>query len=179
MNVCECEYCGLTHGAAHGLGLRSYMAKLGFEMSLEILSDSSAARAFASQRGLGRQRHIQTRYLWLQERWQQDISQCKRSQPRTTLRTFFTKAASRATLERHKRTIGLRHVNAHSSQKELRLESIEHSHPMLAWALSSDQVQMFFCDKPAKSQMVRYQQIEERKWCQPMDVEQKATRSVF
>ena len=57
LNVCECEYCGLTHGAAHGLGLRSCMAKLGFEMSLEILSDSSAPRAFASRRGLGRQRH--------------------------------------------------------------------------------------------------------------------------
>ena len=49
-------------------GLRSYMADLGFEMSLEILSDSSGARAFASRRGLGRQRHVQTRYLWLQER---------------------------------------------------------------------------------------------------------------
>ena len=57
------------------------------------------------------------------------------------------------------RTIGLRHVNAHSGQKELRLESIEHSHPMLACALSSDQVQQFSCDKPAKSQMVRYQEM--------------------
>ena len=68
LNVFECEYFGLTHGAAHGLGLRSYMADLRFEMSLEILSESSAARAFASRRGLGRQRHVQTRYLWLQER---------------------------------------------------------------------------------------------------------------
>ena len=68
LNVSECGYFALTHGAAHGLGLRSYMADLGFEMSLEILSDSSAARAFASRRGLGRQRHVQTRYLWLQVR---------------------------------------------------------------------------------------------------------------
>ena len=51
LNVSECEYYGLAHGAAHGLGLRSYMADLGFEMSLEILIDSSAARAFASRRG--------------------------------------------------------------------------------------------------------------------------------
>ena len=64
LNVSEGEYCALTHGAAHGLGLRSYMADLGFEMSLEILGDSSAARAFASRRGLGRQRHVQTRYLF-------------------------------------------------------------------------------------------------------------------
>ena len=46
LNVSECEYYALTHGAAHGHGLRSYMADLKFEMSLEILSDSSAVRAF-------------------------------------------------------------------------------------------------------------------------------------
>ena len=34
---------------------------------------------------------------------------------------ILTKAAGRETLERHKRTIGLRHVDEHSSQKELRL----------------------------------------------------------
>ena len=28
LNVSECEYDGLTHGAAHGLGLGSYMADL-------------------------------------------------------------------------------------------------------------------------------------------------------
>ena len=60
---------------------------------------------------------------------------------------ILTKAASRETLERQKRTIGLRHVSAHSSQKELRFESIEHSHPMLSCALSSDQAQQFSCDK--------------------------------
>ena len=52
LNVSECEYYALTHGASRGLGLTSYLAALGFEMSLEILSDSSAARAFASRRGL-------------------------------------------------------------------------------------------------------------------------------
>ena len=84
LNVSECEYHALTDGAAHGLGLRSHMADLGFEMSLEVLSDGSAARAFASRRSLGRQRHVQTRYLLLQERVQQHISQYKRSKPRIT-----------------------------------------------------------------------------------------------
>ena len=44
LNVSECEYYALTHGAAHGLGLKAYMADLGFEMSLQIFSDSSAAK---------------------------------------------------------------------------------------------------------------------------------------
>ena len=49
LNVSECEYDALTHGAAHGLGLKAYMADLVFDMSLQIFSDSSAARAFASR----------------------------------------------------------------------------------------------------------------------------------
>ena len=37
-------------------------------MSLKVESDSSAARSFSSRRGLGKQRHVQTRFLWVQER---------------------------------------------------------------------------------------------------------------
>ena len=106
LNVYVCEYYALTHCAAHGLGLKAYIADLGFEMSLQFLSDSSAAKAFASRRGLGRQRHVQTRYTT--------------ENPADIL----TKAASRETLERHRKIIGLRHVEAHSSQKELRLGSL-------------------------------------------------------
>ena len=84
---------------------------------------------------------MQTRYLWLQER----VAAAHLSVQKVILK----KAAGRETLERHKRTIGLRHVDAHSSQKELRLESVEHSHPMLACAFSSDQAQPFSCDKLA------------------------------
>ena len=68
LNVSECEKNALTHGAAHGLGVKAYMADLEFELSLQIFSESSAAKAFAVRRGLGRQRHVQTRHLWLQER---------------------------------------------------------------------------------------------------------------
>ena len=104
LNVSECEYYGLTHGAAHGLGLRSYMADLGFEMSLEILSDSSAARAFASRRGLGRQRHVQPRYLWLQERVAALHLSIQKIKTTHNIADVLTKAASREKLERHKRT---------------------------------------------------------------------------
>ena len=100
------------------------MADLGFDMSLQIFSDSSAARAFASRRGLGRQRHVRTRYLWLQERVA--VSHLTIQKVKTTQNPadIITEAASRETLERHRKMIGLRHVEAHRSQKELRLESL-------------------------------------------------------
>ena len=86
LNVSECECCGLAHGAAHHLGLRSCMADLEFEMSLEVLSDSSAASAFASRRGLGRQNLCKNDIRGFRNEWQQDISQYKRSKQRTMLR---------------------------------------------------------------------------------------------
>ena len=123
LNVSECEYYALTHGAAHGLGLKAYMADLGFDMSLHIFSDSSAARAFASGRGLGRQRHVHTRYLWLHGRVAAPHLTVQKIKTTQNPADILTKAASRETLERHRKKIGLRHVEAHRSQKELRLES--------------------------------------------------------
>ena len=51
------------------------------------------------------------------------ISQYRIQKVKTTqnLADIVTKAASRETLERHRKMIGLRHVEAHRSQKELRL----------------------------------------------------------
>eukprot|EP00971_Amphidinium_carterae_P102521 2029502-Amphidinium_carterae.1 len=35
---------------------------------IEIFSDSSAARAFAQRKGLGRQKHVHVRWLWVQDK---------------------------------------------------------------------------------------------------------------
>ena len=74
-------------------------------------SRHTAARAFAPRRGLGRQRHVQTRL--------HHISQCRRS----TLHRIQPTFSQRQPAENRK-MIGLRHVEAHRSQKELRLESL-------------------------------------------------------
>ena len=67
LNVSECEFHDLVHGAAHRLGLQAYARDLGTNLHLIIESDSSSAKAFASRRGLDKQRHVKTRYLWIQD----------------------------------------------------------------------------------------------------------------
>ena len=57
-----------TRGAALGLGLKSLMADWGQKYDLIVLTDSSAARGTAARRGLGKLRHVQARYFWVQER---------------------------------------------------------------------------------------------------------------
>ena len=68
LSSAENEYYAISAGACTGLGLQSLLADWGIESSVDFFSDASAARAFASRRGLGKMRHIQTRYLWTQER---------------------------------------------------------------------------------------------------------------
>ena len=41
---------------------------LGHNCSIEVLTDASAAKGIASRRGLGKTRHIDVHYLWVQER---------------------------------------------------------------------------------------------------------------
>ena len=35
---------------------------------IDLLTDSSSAKCFIERRGLGKNRHIQTKWLWIQER---------------------------------------------------------------------------------------------------------------
>ena len=50
-------------------GVRASGEELGVQGEMEVAevaTDSSAAKSFASRRGLGRMRHVEVRWLWLQ-----------------------------------------------------------------------------------------------------------------
>ena len=64
----ESEYYALVKAAAVGLGARAMFADWGLKVDVRVLSDSSAARGISSRKGLGKTRHVQTRYLWVQEK---------------------------------------------------------------------------------------------------------------
>ena len=67
LNVSEAECYALCHGSAHGLGFQAYLADLSIPLPLEKESDSTSAKSLASRKGLGKQRHVQTRYHRLQD----------------------------------------------------------------------------------------------------------------
>ena len=64
----ESEYYALVKGGSTGLGIQSLFADYGIKAAVTIESDSNAAKGTVNRVGLGKARHIQTRYLWLQER---------------------------------------------------------------------------------------------------------------
>ena len=69
MSSCEAEFYAMTKATAMGLFLRAILEDWGFgDVELEVGTDSSSAKAFGERRGLGKNRHVQTKFLWIQER---------------------------------------------------------------------------------------------------------------
>ena len=63
----EAEHYAALKGASTALGFRSMAAGLGERLIIKIFTDSAAALGIIGRRGLGKVRHMETGYLWLQD----------------------------------------------------------------------------------------------------------------
>ena len=63
----EAEYYAALKGANMPLGFRSMAADLGEDVKIVLRSDSSAALGIGGRQGLGKLRHLEIAYLWLQD----------------------------------------------------------------------------------------------------------------
>ena len=65
----EAEYYGLTKAGCLGLGIKSLYKDFGHDVQIimNLHTDSTAAKGIASRKGLGKLRHIEVQYLWLQD----------------------------------------------------------------------------------------------------------------
>ena len=67
LRTAEAEYYVAGTGAAEGLGMQSMMMDLELRSQVRVWTDSNVAKAIASRKGLGKTRHIELKYQWLQE----------------------------------------------------------------------------------------------------------------
>ena len=67
LSSAESEFYALCSAASAALGLKSLFEDLGVQLRIEIGMDASAAISMASRRGLGKAKHIQCQYLWIQK----------------------------------------------------------------------------------------------------------------
>ena len=63
----EAEYYGLVTGISEGLGVVSLARDFGVHLELHIKMDATAGISIGSRRGLGRIKHLDTIFLWIQE----------------------------------------------------------------------------------------------------------------
>ena len=72
LSSAEAELYALTKGAAQVLGLISLMEDFGVYVTATVHADASAAIGIVRRAGLGKLRHLNVRYLWLQDQVKQD-----------------------------------------------------------------------------------------------------------
>ena len=63
----EAEFYAAVKGVAEGLGIQSLMRDLGINVKVEIVQDSTSAKGTLSRNGVGKIKHLDTNYLWVQE----------------------------------------------------------------------------------------------------------------
>ena len=68
LSSAEAELYAAVLGAIEGLGLKSILNDMGIEAPNMMLGcDASAAISIISREGLGRTKHVDTQFLWVQE----------------------------------------------------------------------------------------------------------------
>ena len=107
LSSAEAELYALLKGTAQSLGLKSMAAAFGDELHVAVWSDATAAIAIAQRGGLGKLRHIQTQYLWIQERVAAKDIGLKNVLGTDNPADLLTKHLPREVMERHLEFSGL------------------------------------------------------------------------
>ena len=63
----EAEFYAIVSGVAEGLGMMTLAADLGWRSEVVLWTDSNAAKGICGRKGLGKLRHMETKWLWVQD----------------------------------------------------------------------------------------------------------------
>ena len=67
LSSAEAELYACVRASSEALGIRSLVEDFGFQLSIHVFADASAALGIVGRRGLGKLRHIDTQHLWVQQ----------------------------------------------------------------------------------------------------------------
>ena len=109
LSSCEAEFYAAVKSLSFGLFLREILRDWGFAgTDLELHTDSSSAKSFMERRGLGKNRHVQTKYLWIQERLALGDFNLKKVSTHVNLGDLMTKPLGGAAMRGHLKRMNLR-----------------------------------------------------------------------
>ena len=95
----EAEYYAVVSGSAEGLAVQAMAHELGWTLKVRVWTDSSGAKSAVSKRGLGKMRHIELKYLWIQEAVQRKRVYMRKIWGKINPADHFTKAQSKKEYE--------------------------------------------------------------------------------
>ena len=97
----EAGFYGIVKGSSVGLGARSVLSYLGCIVRVSVLTDSSAAKAMASRKGLGKVRHVEVNQLWVQEKVSSGEIELKKVEGAQNLADAVTKHVEHEGIHKH------------------------------------------------------------------------------
>ena len=94
----EAEYYGLVRATSQMLGLQSILPDWGWKSNAHVWMDATTGIATESRRGLGRVKHIDTVFLWVQTMVTEGEISLGKTPTKEMLADFVTKHADAATM---------------------------------------------------------------------------------
>ena len=107
LSSAESELYGVVKAASEALGIMSVTQDFGRPLKAKVFADASAALGIIVRRGLGKVRHIDTNFLWVQEisaRREIDFNKIPGGANEADM---MTKGVTREIMERHVKELGL------------------------------------------------------------------------
>lgn len=87
----ESEFYSIVRGSSVGLGLISLAKDLLVDLKLCVYTDAVAGKGIAMRRGLGKVRHLNAQYLWVQDLFSRGKAQCRKIAGKDNPGDLFTK----------------------------------------------------------------------------------------
>ena len=115
LSSAEAELYALTKGAAQALRLMSILADFGVSASATVHTDASAAIGIVRRAGLGKLRHLNVRYLWLQDQVKRDAVQVMKVAGADNPADLMTKNLPAHVMHKHMETL---HMDAVEGRAE-------------------------------------------------------------
>ena len=101
LSSAEAELYGIVKATAELKGLISLWKDLGIQLSGHLLADASAALGILKRRGLGKVRHLNSNYLWVQEVMAKREVEYGKVPGSENTSDLFTKALDGETIDKH------------------------------------------------------------------------------
>ena len=103
----EAELYALTKGACHTKWLISMLSDFKVPVDGKVCTDASTAIGIAFRRGLGRTRHIDVQYLWIQAEVADGKLQVQKVGTKSNPADLLTKAVNQDNIHRHLKALGI------------------------------------------------------------------------
>ena len=120
LSSAEAELYALTKGASQTLGMISLLDDFGVDTGATLFTDASAAIGIVKRAGLGKLRHLNVRYLWLQDAIKQEQLGMEKVHGLENPADLFTKNLAAPLMQKHLKNIGMQtDVGRHEAAPEL------------------------------------------------------------